>query len=383
MEKEVKIIKLCTALILVVFSAGMVFAGGQQEAGEAAASGNAAEVEAVPEAQTLTVTDYLGREVEIPLPIERAVVFDDVMSVIITAIGAEEKVVGIGDSITDKKTLLPYLSSLPSIGKTGSVDIEKILTLEPDVVLMKYWRAEDVVEQLEGSVPVVTFRLGDPETYSENVKEIGKIFGREKDASDYIAWYEGKLEYVQKTIEGVKAEDRPNLFDFYGGEYGMVEGPPYGTFGSDNPIGNLVIPAAGANNMSSKISGDWITVDPEWVITENPEIIIREVYPQNVGNDVIGYETNDSSSLQQLWTGIMEDSALDSTEAVQNKRVYAVLGNLLEREWFLGIQYLAKWCYPDLFVDLEPASIHQEFLTRFLGIDYNVQEQGVFVYPAE
>ena len=32
----------------------------------------------------------------------------------------------------------------------------------------------------------------------------------------------------------------------------------------------MVIPAAGANNMAGKLSGDWITVDPEWVITENP-----------------------------------------------------------------------------------------------------------------
>ena len=73
---------------------------------------------------------------------------------------------------------------------------------------------------------------------------------------------------------------------------------------------------------------------------------MREVYPQIVGSDVVGYEANDSSSFQQLWTGIIEDSALESTDAVTNMRVYAVLGNLLEREWFLGIQYLAKWCHP-------------------------------------
>jgi hypothetical protein len=31
--------------------------------------------------------------------------------------------------------------------------------------------------------------------------------------------------------------------------------------------------------------------------------------------------------------------------------------------------------------DLDPQAIHQEYLTRFQGLDYDLGEQGVFVYP--
>jgi iron complex transport system substrate-binding protein len=30
---------------------------------------------------------------------------------------------------------------------------------------------------------------------------------------------------------------------------------------------------------------------------------------------------------------------------------------------------------------LDPQAIHQEYLTRFQGLDYNLDEQGVFIYP--
>ena len=47
----------------------------------------------------------------------------------------------------------------------------------------------------------------------------------------------------------------------------------------------------------------------------------------------------------------------------------------------LGYAYLAKWLHPDLFKDFDPQAIHQEYLTRFMGIDYDLDEHGVFVYP--
>ena len=31
--------------------------------------------------------------------------------------------------------------------------------------------------------------------------------------------------------------------------------------------------------------------------------------------------------------------------------------------------------------DIDPQAIHHEYLTRFQGLDYDLGEQGVFVYP--
>ena len=42
---------------------------------------------------------------------------------------------------------------------------------------------------------------------------------------------------------------------------------------------------------------------------------------------------------------------------------------------------MAKWFHPELFEDLDPQAIHQEFLTEFQRLDYDLDERGVFVYP--
>ena len=42
---------------------------------------------------------------------------------------------------------------------------------------------------------------------------------------------------------------------------------------------------------------------------------------------------------------------------------------------------MAKWFHPDLFKDLDPEAIHQEYLTRFQNLDYDLDKNGVFVYP--
>ncbi|MGB4086157.1 MAG: hypothetical protein WBK06_01140, partial [Methanothrix sp.] len=47
----------------------------------------------------------------------------------------------------------------------------------------------------------------------------------------------------------------------------------------------------------------------------------------------------------------------------------------------IGTAYLAKLFYPDLFQDIDPSAIHQEYVDRFCRIDFDVKEQGAFLYP--
>ncbi|RCV65843.1 iron complex transport system substrate-binding protein [Methanophagales archaeon] len=45
--------------------------------------------------------------------------------------------------------------------------------------------------------------------------------------------------------------------------------------------------------------------------------------------------------------------------------------------------YWAKWFHPELFSELDPQDIHQQYLTDFLGIDYDLDEHGVFAYQKQ
>ena len=75
---------------------------------------------------------------------------------------------------------------------------------------------------------------------------------------------------------------------------------------------------------------------------------------------------------------------LAEVPAVKNERVYVMSWEIFYAiNNFVCVGYMAKWFYPDLFGDLYPKAMHQEYLDRFQGLDYDLDEHGVFVYHPE
>lgn len=72
----------------------------------------------------------------------------------------------------------------------------------------------------------------------------------------------------------------------------------------------------------------------------------------------------------------------DDINAVKNGDVYILSIDVFAgAKYFVGLNYLAKILHPDLFSDLDPEAVHQEYITRFQGLDYDLDKHGVFVYP--
>lgn len=68
----------------------------------------------------------------------------------------------------------------------------------------------------------------------------------------------------------------------------------------------------------------------------------------------------------------------DSIDAVKKDHVCVLSNDILGgAQHFIGVAYLAKLFCPELFDDLDPAALHQEYLERFQGLDF----QGVYIYP--
>ncbi|RLG34779.1 hypothetical protein DRN97_01600 [Methanosarcinales archaeon] len=93
--------------------------------------------------------------------------------------------------------------------------------------------------------------------------------------------------------------------------------------------------------------------------------------------------------LKEAREEIMSRDILQNVPAVKDKRVYIITVQLLYGlpvsgcRSFIQVAYQAKWFHPELFEDLDPKAIHQEYLTRFQGLDIDLNEKGVFVYPEE
>ena len=70
--------------------------------------------------------------------------------------------------------------------------------------------------------------------------------------------------------------------------------------------------------------------------------------------------------------------------AVQNNHVYIIAGDFRNNAMggVLGAVYLANVLYPDLFADLNAETIHQEYITKYLRLNYDLDNSGIFLYPA-
>lgn len=116
-------------------------------------------------------------------------------------------------------------------------------------------------------------------------------------------------------------------------------------------------------------------METEWILFENPDVITSLVYG-------CGYGTDDETDMVERHEEIMElPGFADEVTAVKDNRVHIIDNDFFGPGYIYGLAYMAKWLYPDIFADFDPEEIHQEFVDEFCGIDFDVTEEGTFVYP--
>ena len=268
----------------------------------------------------------------------------------------------------------PELSDeLLDVGSGWTPDIEKILGLNPDVVFLQPpggpFDTTPILDKLESAgITVLCFKCQTPAIHREEVRKLGYIFGRRDEAEIYLDWRESILNLIKEKVDAIPEEDK---VDVYCESY-----LPYTTYSRYGYIAE----SGGKDIFAGEPGG---SVDPEAVIDRNPDVILKVAYPGG-GYDM---DADDTAELEALRDEIMGRSELQNVKAVKNERVYVITSYLLlylphcnHIECF-QLAYQAKWFHPELFEDLDPQAIHQEYLTEFQRLDIDLDEKGVFVYP--
>jgi iron complex transport system substrate-binding protein len=325
------------------------------------------------EEKKLTLEDRAGRVVTINMPVERIIALHYMEASVIRSLDANDYIVGVGDEITKASKFFPKLSKLPCVGKTWSPDPEAIILLEPDLVLFNApifgWGGPELVEALNpANITVFFCDFSDPPFYTDEVKKLAYILGKTVEGDEFIEWYESYINIIGNRTKELSESDKPRVFDTHS---------DWGSYGKDEIGSNPMIQLAGGINIAADLPGSWITVDPEWVINESPDIVIL----QSWDNDIIGYNVDNSSAVDAFRNDFISRDGAEDLDAVKNREVYVVAGFIRDRGWFIGVPYMAKLFHPELFEDLDPEAFHQEYLTRFQGLDYDLDKHGIFVYP--
>ena len=310
----------------------------------------------------ITVLDSDDRVVTVKKPIERVVASRSYTCEAIRTLRAQDKVVGI-DSYTKEKYYFPELSKLPGVGYP--MDYEAILNLNPDLVVGGIKHPEKLP-----SIPVVCLYLWRSEDIVEELLKLGYILDKQDEAKHYIVEFHNKyLDSIKAQTEGLSEEERPKV---YVEDYRR----PYRAYCAKSGA-HQFIDMCGGRNIFADIEESKVIVDPEEVMVRNPDIIIRYIEVTDAG-----YEYDEPSKIKALWEDTVNRPELANVNAVKNNSVHIIdTGLNYGQDYPIALAYWAKWFHPDLFEDLDPQAIHQEFLTEFQGMDYDLNEHGVFVYP--
>lgn len=123
-------------------------------------------------------------------------------------------------------------------------------------------------------------------------------------------------------------------------------------------------------------------VDPELIMEQNPDFIFIHASTQLDAAEH-GYETDDTSAMIALRDDLMDRPELSDVAAVKNGNVYVIDDSIIggAGQTIIGAMYAAKLMHPDIFGDIDPRSVHQEYVDKFCRIDFDVSEHGTFVYP--
>jgi iron complex transport system substrate-binding protein len=340
---------------------------------------------------TVTVTDIVGRTVTVKAPVQRVILAEGRQTYIVASLDTDnpfKRVVGWGDdlrtadydSYVKYQEKFPSLTEIPIMGspQSGTFSVEKAVDLQPDLVVFSldsYPPARDagLIETLaKVGIPsvVIDFRQQPLETTVPSILLVGRLFGQETAAQAVADYYTQQINIVFSRVETLKTPP-PSVFILRAA--GLLD--CCGTFGRAN-LG-MLIERAGGNNIAAGLFPGWSgTVNPEKVLSSDPEIIIATgsnwTYSPGAKNYVpFGYNTapeDARAALRQLtdqpgWSGL---------NAVKSGKFYGVWHQFYNSPFnFAVLQQFAKWMYPDLFADIDPAANLKAYHERFLPIGYS------------
>ena len=192
----------------------------------------------------------------------RIVVLDPATVEMIYMLGAEDKIVGVANLERSKVWPEEKVAKLESVGTFMKPSLEKIIALKPDLVIMSALTGEELNNGLKSNnIEAKRVQANSIEEIFTNFLEVAKMLGKENEANKIIAEKKAKLEEIKKIATG----NKKGLF--------VMSASPLMVFGNDN-LPNDIMKLLNIKNIAENQKGRNPIVTPEFIIKENPDIII-------------------------------------------------------------------------------------------------------------
>ena len=172
---------------------------------DGAGTATEAVTEAAPATQVLT--DNVGRQVELPVPVETCVVANRYNSELIRACGAVDRIISVDTNTAQDRVYWEMFDPENVIGKSQrELNYEKIIELNPQVVILPdngvYEEAEEKLTPF--GIKVFVISGYDTADFKNQTENIGKMFGVEEQAAKFYNFFNDKLEYIRTQLKDVE-----------------------------------------------------------------------------------------------------------------------------------------------------------------------------------
>lgn len=278
------------------------------------AANNSAQTKST-EAETKTVTDWSGHEVEIPTQPERVIyhgeVTGDVLALGVTPVGII------------KRSGTPYDDQIEAVEDVGfPINVEKSMELAPDLIIFSN-SDETQYEQLAKIAPTVTFNSFHP--LDERMKTLGELLGKQAEAEAWLDSYYTKRDEMWSQLKGsvIGEGETASVFTMY--------------------PGNRLFVMAGAGLPQFLYEDGGFTPTPkvkELIDAQTGFVEISAEAIQEYAGDRIFILTPEDDAAKASTAELLKSQVWNSIAAVKNGYVYEfdirkASGDALSREWML------------------------------------------------
>jgi len=218
------------------------------------------QVEGGAAASQVVVTDASGRVVRFDRPPARVLSLVPAVTQMLVELGVGDALVGRTDYDT-----LAVVHMLPSVGGGLQPDLERLLTLRPELVI-RFEGAQDPVTGAaldERRIPHLAVRPDRIEDIRTIVHQMGQVMGRIAAADALVADLDRQLEDVRARVAGT---ERTRVAYVLGGTPPWVAGP--GTFIAD------LLDVAGGENVFADLDKLYGSVSLEELVTRDVNLFI-------------------------------------------------------------------------------------------------------------
>jgi iron complex transport system substrate-binding protein len=274
----------------------------------------------------LKYTDDLEREIVIEKEVERIISLAPAITEIVYALGLEDKLV----AVSSRCDYPEEASDKDDVGRIDEPNIEKIISLEPDLVIAEsVTKIESLKRLTELGIKNIGFKPGSINDTINMIEDIAYLTSAKTAGKEITV--EMKKEYLRlKKLVTKKLENNARRRVFY-----EIWADPLYTAGRGTFIDSL-INAAGGYNIGSEAQGSWPTYNLESLIAADPEVYILSQH----------------SSVQNLTLAeLRKKTVLREVSAFKNDRLYLVNQDLVNRpspRIIEGYKELIKVIFPEL-----------------------------------